>query len=102
MRLLSVVFSFPLVELLKSSLEIYATVLTELDNSVGNGFHKLQVMAGKYYVALKGAKAFVHRCNALKVILESIQRTFSPPDNTFTGLYTSSPLKSILPRKPLM
>ena len=34
------------------------------------------------------------------IIRESIHRTFSPPERTFTGLYTSSPEKSIRPRKP--
>ena len=31
---------------------------------------------------------------------ESIQRTFSPPERTFTFLRDSSPVKSIRPRKP--
>ena len=30
---------------------------------------------------------------------ESIHRTFSPPERTFTGLNTSSPENSIRPRK---
>ena len=30
---------------------------------------------------------------------EIMQRTRSPPESTFTGLYTSSPEKSIRPRK---
>ena len=34
------------------------------------------------------------------IIRESMHRTFSPPESTFTGLYTSSPEKSIRPRKP--
>ena len=34
------------------------------------------------------------------IIRESMHRTFSPPERTLTGLYTSSPEKSIRPRKP--
>ena len=33
------------------------------------------------------------------IIRDSMQRTFSPPERTFTGFCTSSPEKSILPRK---
>ena len=36
----------------------------------------------------------------LSIILESMQRTFSPPDRTEAFFITSSPEKSILPRKP--
>ena len=35
------------------------------------------------------------------IIFENRQRTFSPPERTFTYLSPSSPAKSILPRKPL-
>ena len=34
------------------------------------------------------------------IMRESMHRTFSPPERTFTGLYTSSPEKSIFPKKP--
>src|SRR5690606_14753996 len=34
------------------------------------------------------------------IILESIQRTFSPPDNTDGDFFTSSPENSIRPKKP--
>ncbi len=34
------------------------------------------------------------------IMRDSIQRTFSPPESTPTGFRTSSPEKSILPRKP--
>ena len=36
------------------------------------------------------------------IMRESMTRTFSPPESTLTGLYTSSPEKSIRPRKPRM
>ena len=34
------------------------------------------------------------------IILDSMQRTLSPPDSTLTFLTPSSPPKSILPKKP--
>ena len=62
------------------------------------------VMGGKEDNALEVDQAIVEGGDGLQILdsimRESMQRTFSPPESTFTGLSGSSPEKSIRPRKP--
>ena len=93
-----------------------ASVFLNLDDPVGDGLGQLMIVAGEDHVVLESLQAIVQRGDALQVqmvgrlvqtrklapesiIRLSMHRTFSPPERTFAGLYTSSPEKSIRPRK---
>ena len=88
----------------------------ELDDAIGDLVDELMVVRGEEQVARIGLQAVGQRRDALQIKVVgglvqnqalalliirrlSMQRTFSPPERTFTGLYTSSPEKSMRPRK---
>ena len=64
----------------------------EVNEAVVDGGDGLQV---RWLVGWSSTRAL----DPNSIIRDSMHRTFSPPERTLTGLYTSSPENSIRPRK---